>query len=144
MELLGPAGGWVASAPELARFMTAIDGFDSQPDILAPETIASMSDPDFAGKGLFGWRGSDRYGTWWRTGYLTGSSALIVRQTDGINWVVMINTSTYKQSRIHRYVSAMMFSSINKVEEWPHIDLFSMEEEAPGPIADIPATNPKL
>lgn len=144
MELLGPAGGWVASAPELARFMTAIDGFDSQPDILAPETIASMSDPAFAGKGLFGWRGSDRYGTWWRTGYLTGSSALIVRQTDGINWVVMINTSTYKQSRIHRYVSSMMFSSINKVEEWPQIDLFSMEEEAPGPIADIPANNPKL
>lgn len=144
MELLGPAGGWVASAPELARFMTAIDGFDSQPDILSPETIARMTDPEFAGKGLFGWRGSDPYGTWWRTGYLTGSSALIVRQTDGINWVVMINTSTYKQSRIHRYVSSMMFSSINKVEEWPHIDLFSMEEEAPGPIADIPATNPKL
>jgi CubicO group peptidase (beta-lactamase class C family) len=144
MELIGPAGGWVASAPELAKFMTAIDGFDGQPDILAPETIASMADPGVAGKGLFGWRGSDSYGTWWRTGYLTGSSALIVRQTDGINWIVMTNTSTYKQSRIHRYVSALMFGSINKVEQWPHIDLFSMEEDHPGPITDIPATNPKL
>lgn len=144
MELLGPAGGWVASAPELARFMTAIDGFERQPDILAPETILSMSDPDIAGKGLYGWRGSDRYGTWWRTGYLSGSSALIVRQSDGINWVVMTNTSTYKQSRIHRYVSALMFGSVNKVKEWPQIDLFSLEEGQPGPIADIPATNPKL
>ena len=144
MELLGPAGGWVASAPELAKFITAIDGFDDQPDILAPETIASMSDPKIAGKGLFGWRGSDSYGTWWRTGYLTGSSALIVRQTDGINWVVMTNTSTYKESRIHRYVSALMFGSIHAVEQWPDIDLFTMEEDLPGPIADIPATNPKL
>jgi CubicO group peptidase (beta-lactamase class C family) len=109
MELIGPAGGWVASAPELAKFMTAIDGFDGQPDILAPETIASMADPGVAGK-----------------------------------WIVMTNTSTYKQSRIHRYVSALMFGSINKVEQWPHIDLFSMEEDHPGPITDIPATNPKL
>jgi CubicO group peptidase (beta-lactamase class C family) len=144
MELLGPAGGWVASAPELAKFMTAIDGFDGQPDILAPETIVTMSDPNVAGKGLFGWRGSDRYGTWWRTGYLSGSSALIVRQTDGINWIVMTNTSTYKQSGIHRYVSRMMFGNINKVQQWPHIDLFSMDEDHPGPISDIPATNPKL
>ncbi|MEA3479629.1 MAG: serine hydrolase domain-containing protein [Bacteroidota bacterium] len=144
MELLGPAGGWVASAPELAKFMTAIDGFDEQPDILSRETIISMSNPNTAGKGLFGWRGSDRYGTWWRTGYLSGSSALIVRQNDGINWVVMTNTSTYKQSRIHRYVSGMMFGTVGKVQQWPVQDLFTMEENHPGPISDIPATNPKL
>lgn len=144
MELLGPAGGWVASAPELIKFMTAIDGFDEQPDILRPETIASMSDPDMAGKGLFGWRGSDRYGTWWRTGYLTGSSALMVRQNDGVNWVVMTNTSTYKHSNIHRYTSGMMFGAINRVKQWPVFDLFTMEEVGPDPITDIPASNPKL
>jgi CubicO group peptidase (beta-lactamase class C family) len=144
MELLGPAGGWVASAPELIKFITAIDGFDGQPDILSPETIAYMTDPGTAGKGLFGWRGSDKYGTWWRTGYLTGSSALIVRQNDGIDWLIMMNTSTYKQSRIHRYVSSMMFGTVNKVKQWPNYDLFTMEDNGPEPIADIPATNPKL
>ena len=144
MDLLGPAGGWVASAPELAKFITAIDGFDEQPDILSRETIISMSNPSIAGKGLFGWRGSDSYGTWWRTGYLSGSSALVVRQNDGISWVVMTNTSTYKQSRIHRYVSGLMFGSVGKVQHWPDMDLFTMEEKHPGPISDIPATNPKL
>ena len=144
MELLGPAGGWVASAPELIKFLTSIDGFPEQPDILKPETIARMTDPDAAGKGLFGWRGSDRYGTWWRTGYLTGSSALMVRQQDGVSWVVMMNTSTYKHSRIHRYVSSMMFSSVKRVDEWPDIDLFSLELDSPNPITEIPATNPKL
>jgi hypothetical protein len=144
IELLGPAGGWVASAPELIKFLTAVDGFPDQPDILKSETIQQMADPNLSGHGLFGWRGSNQYGTWWRTGYLTGSSALMVRQKDGINWVVMLNTSTYKHSRIHRYVSGMMFGTVHKVEEWPAVDLFSLEEEMPNPIAEIPATNPKL
>ena len=144
IELLGPAGGWVASAPELIKFLTAIDGFSEQPDILSAKTIDLMSDPDFAGKGLYGWRGSDKHGTWWRTGYLTGSSALMVRQKDGINWVVMMNTSTYKHSGIHRYVSHMMFSAVNRVNDWPLIDLFSMESDSPNPITEIPTTNPKL
>jgi hypothetical protein len=103
-----------------------------------------MSDPNVAGTGLYGWRGSDKYGTWWRTGYLSGSSALIVRQSDGINWVILLNTSTYKQSRIHRYVSGMMFGAVNHVVQWPAMDLFTMEENPPDPISDIPATNPKL
>jgi CubicO group peptidase (beta-lactamase class C family) len=144
MELLGPAGGWVASAPEFIKFLTAIDGFPEQPDILRPETIAMMTDPDLSGQGLFGWRGQDNYGTWWRTGYLTGSSALVVRQRNGINWVVMINTSTSKHSDIHRYVSSMMFTAVNRVKEWPAIDLFTMETAPPSPITEIPATNPKL
>lgn len=144
IELLGPAGGWVASAPELIKFMTAIDGFSDQPDILRPLTILQMSNPDAAGSGLFGWRGSDNYGTWWRTGYLTGSSALIVRQGDGVNWVVMMNTSTLKHSRIHRYVSGMMFSAVNRVHQWPSVDLFGNDKKLPEPIAEIPASNPKL
>ena len=144
IELLGPAGGWVASAPELIKFLTAIDGFQDQPDILSSETIEMMSNPDIAGEGLFGWRGSDKYGTWWRTGYLTGSSALMVRQKDGINWVMMINTSTYKHSHIQRYVSGMMFKAVNRVKEWPSIDLFAMDSDSPNPITEIPATNPKL
>ena len=121
-----------------------MDGFNEQPDILSKESIAMMSDPSIAGKGLYGWRGSDKYGTWWRTGYLTGSSALIVRQPDGLNWVMITNTSTYKDSRIHRYTSRMMFEAVNKVRHWPMLDLFTIEEAGPHPITEIPATNPKL
>jgi len=144
MELLGPAGGWVASAPELIKFLTAVDGFGEQPDILSKESIDIMSDPSIAGKGLYGWRGSDKYGTWWRTGYLTGSSALMVRQNDGINWVIMTNTSTYKDSRIHRYTSRMMFGAVNHVQQWPMVDLFTIQEASHHPITEIPTTNPKL
>ena len=114
------------------------------PDILSKESIELMSDPKLAGKGLYGWRGSDSYGTWWRTGYLTGSSALMVRQGDGLSWVILTNTSTYKDSRIHRYTSRMMFGAVNKVEQWPTVDLFTIEEASHNPITEIPATNPKL
>jgi len=144
MELLGPAGGWVASAPELIKFLTAVDGFDEQPDILSKESIASMSDPSIAGKGLYGWVGTDGYGTWWRTGYLTGSSALMVRQKNGVNFVLMSNTSTRKHGRIHSYVSRMMFGAVSQVDQWPMVDLFTIEEASRNPITEIPATNPKL
>ena len=141
---MGPAGGWVSSAPELIKFLTAIDGFSAQPDILKEETIQMMTDPGKAGTGLFGWRGNDNRGTWWRTGYFYGSSALMVRQRDGLNWVILTNTSTYKQSRIHSYVSGMMFGAVNRVNDWPDQDLFLVDQDDPEPINNIPLNNPKL
>ena len=144
IQLLGPAGGWVASAPELIKLITAVDGFPEQPDILRPETLEMMVDPEQAGRGLYGWRGSDQFGNWWRTGYLAGSSALVVRQEKNINWIILLNTTTYKQSNIHRYVSGMMFSSISKVNEWPEIDLFLVENQAQNSMTKIPFKNPQL
>jgi hypothetical protein len=38
----------------------------------------------------------------------------------------------------------MMFGTVNKVKQWPKYDLFTMKDSGPEPIADIPATNPKL
>lgn len=144
IELLGAAGGWVASAPELCKFITAIDGFNNQQDILKKETLEMMVDPDQAGRGLFGWRGQDQYGTWWRTGYISGSTALLVRQRDGVNWVILMNTSTYKESHIQRYTSSMMFKAVNSVALWPYLNLFLVDQDPPEPISEIPVSNPLL
>ena len=144
IELLGAAGGWVASAPELCKLLTTIDGFDGQQDILKKETLEMMVDPDLAGKGLFGWRGQDHYGTWWRTGYISGSTALMVRQNNGVNWVILMNTSTFKESRIQRYTSSMMFKAVNRVDLWPYLNLFLVDQEYPDPITEIPESNPLL
>lgn len=144
IELLGAAGGWIASAPELCKLIAALDGFDEQRDILKKETLEMMIDPETAGLGLFGWRGSDNHGTWWRTGYFNGSTALVVRQEDGLNWVILMNTSTYKESRIQRYTSAMMFKAVYSVKLWPYLNLFLVDQEVPGPITEIPLSNPLL
>jgi hypothetical protein len=77
---------------------------------------------------MFGWKGSDGYGTWWRTGTLTGNAALVVRQNNDINWVILVNTSTYKRSRIHSYMSRTMFHAVSTVKEWPEYDLFNYQD----------------
>lgn len=144
IELLGAAGGWLASAPELIKLITAVDGFPEQPDILKEETIDLMVNRNLAGYGLYGWRGNDGNGTWWRTGYLDGSTAVVVRQNNKINWVILLNTSTYKKSRIQRYLSSTMFGAVNSVDLWPDLNLFMVDVSWPGPITDLPEKNPNL
>ena len=43
-----------------------------------------------------GWRKTTAGGEWWRTGTLPGTSALVKRQPNGLSWVILSNTSTYK------------------------------------------------
>ncbi|MBN2213957.1 MAG: beta-lactamase family protein [Bacteroidales bacterium] len=125
IELLGAAGGWVASAPELLKLIISIDGFESKADILSDESIEMMT-PSKKNKGnTIGWRGTDGYGTWWRTGTLAGTSALIMRHNNEIDWVVLLNTSTKNRSRIHNEISRTMFKALRSVKEWPDFDLFN-------------------
>ncbi|MGC9344736.1 MAG: serine hydrolase domain-containing protein, partial [Bacteroidales bacterium] len=145
IELLGAAGGWVASGPELAKFVSAIDGFELVPDFLTDSTIKVMTDPDLSGKGLFGWRGADRHGTWWRTGTLSGSMAFTIRMENGLNWVVLLNTSGYKRQRLHNKLSRTIFAASYRVKEWPHYDLFTARQNVhPTSISEIPINNPEL
>jgi CubicO group peptidase (beta-lactamase class C family) len=145
LNLLGAAGGWVVSAPELAKFITYIDGFDNQPDILRKETIFMMTNHEKAGAGLFGWRGADNHGTWWRTGTLSGTTALVMRQENGINWVIILNTSAYKRNRLHSRLSYTMFASVYRTKEWPEINLFNTKNNAlNSSSAKIPPVNPFL
>jgi len=145
ISLLAAAGGWVASAPELAKFISAIDGFDHLKDILKPETREMMTNPFEAGKGLYGWRGTDKHGTWWRTGTLSGSTALVIRMENGVNWVVLLNTSSFKRTRIHNKLSRTIFAATYRINEWPEQNLFVSEtDRKPEPINSIPSLNPKL
>jgi len=124
IQTLGAAGGWVASPAEFLKLVTAVDAFDTRPEILSEESINIMTYSKNNGKEMFGWKGSDGRGNWWRTGTLSGSSALLVRQQNGICWMMAINTTTAKTSRIHREASRMMFQVINSIPEWPDRDLF--------------------
>lgn len=125
---LGAAGGWIGSPIEVMKLITAIDGRDSSPDILDPETISLMTNRGRSGRGMFGWKGSDGYGTWWRTGTLTGNAALVVRQNNDINWIILLNTSTYKRSRIHSEMSRTMFHAVAAIKKWPEYDLFDYQD----------------
>ncbi len=125
IQLLGAAGGWIASATELIKLVVAIDGFDSKPDILSKKIIREMTKSNKRTKKLIGWRGTDGYDTWWRTGTLTGTSALVMRQRNEINWVILFNTSTDRKSKIHNDISRTMFQALRHVDSWPDVDLFN-------------------
>lgn len=129
MEVLGAAGGWVASAPELAKLLSAIDGFSTRPDLLSKKSIKAMTEIKHNDRNLIGWRGTNKHGTWWRTGTFTGSSALLMRNANEVNWVILLNTSTKKQSKIHSDISGTMFSAMGAVKKWPDYDLFNFEPE---------------
>jgi len=129
VHTLGAAGGWIGSPIEVLKLITAVDGRDSSHDILEPETISMMTQRGRTGRGMFGWKGSDGYGTWWRTGTLTGNAALVVRQNNDINWIILLNTSTYKRSRIHSEMSRTMFRAVASIKKWPEHDLFDYQED---------------
>ena len=124
IHTLGAAGGWIGSPIEVLKLIAAVDGRDSSPDILDTKTISLMTSRGRSGREMFGWKGSDGYGTWWRTGTLTGNAALVVRQNNDINWVILLNTSTSKRSRIHSELSRTMFHAVASVKKWPEYDLF--------------------
>ena len=124
LEILGSAGGWVASSPELIKLICAIDGLSGLNDILSEESIKEMTTGVQESSHLYGWRGSDKDGTWWRTGTLTGSVGLVMRFGNGFNWVVLLNTSPKNRATIHNEISRNIYEAMASVKQLPDIDLF--------------------
>jgi len=125
VELLGSAGGWVCSAVELAKLVCLIDGQDEIKDILSPEAIKEMTNTNKScTMGPLGWKtvyGND----WYRTGSMAGTFAMIKKQHDGLTWVFLSNTSSWKGSHLSSYVNKLM----NKIQyktksSWTYKDLF--------------------
>ena len=123
IEALGAAGGWVATPTDLLRFLVAIDGLKSAPDILSNESLLAMIEP-VSGR-PYGWRGASIGGTWWRTGTLAGTSALMKRFENGVSWVVLTNTSNRRSNYFNGRFSNMLQNELAQLNEWPEHDLFT-------------------
>lgn len=126
IELLGAAGGWVASSVELAKLMVLVDGFRSVPDMISGHLIDQMVvNKDF--RGPLGWKVVKKNGDWIRTGSMAGTSAIMKRQNNGFGWVIIINSSSWKGPRLPAYVDYMMRQIEKKITVWPKADLFKYE-----------------
>jgi CubicO group peptidase (beta-lactamase class C family) len=123
VEALGAAGGWVATPTDLLRLLVAIDGMSSVPDILSNESLLAMIEPPTGRP--YGWRGASVGGTWWRTGTLAGTSALMKRFDNGISWVVLTNTSNRRSNYFNGRFSYLLQNELARLDEWPSHDLFS-------------------
>ncbi|MCQ2140761.1 MAG: beta-lactamase family protein [Bacteroidales bacterium] len=101
------AGAWVASTPELARFVAAIDGMPWVPDVLSQESIDQMTRYVDENTYSLGWNDTTPGHCWSRTGTLSGTSALIRLFPDGECWVMVANTSTWKGPRQTGYTAEL-------------------------------------
>ncbi len=125
IHTLGAAGGWIASATDLLKFMLAIDGLPTQPDILNEESITIMTNPVGPGFDPLGWRGVAS-NFWYRTGTLSGTSTLMVRRMDGVAYVILLNSSNWKGPAFANDMHSAMDQCIAKTTNWPQRDLFEL------------------
>lgn len=123
---LSGAGGWVASPTELLRFVAAIDGNPSRPDILKRATVRKMT-AEVKGALPIGWMHTKGDGTWSRTGTMAGTNALLRKQSNGYVWVFVTNTSSWKGSRFHNQIGTMLRQAFGRVTEWPEKDMFEAD-----------------
>jgi len=130
IEALGAAGAWVATAPDLLKFILHIDGFDERKDMLSDESIKFMTD-DKNKYAPVGWKGTLSTGDWWRTGSFPGTVGMVKRQSNGIAWVFLANTSTWNGPEISTEINKIMWRALSQVKKWPERDLFNYYVEAP-------------
>jgi CubicO group peptidase (beta-lactamase class C family) len=128
IRALQGAGGWVASPSEILLFVASIDGKSGIKDILSQKSIYTMtnSTPQIL---PIGWAKATSSGEWSRTGTLSGSSALLKYQKNGISWVLITNTSSWKGSRFPRQIDNLIKTGLTKITEWPDRDLFELRTQ---------------
>jgi CubicO group peptidase (beta-lactamase class C family) len=130
IQALGGAGAWLATAPDLMRLLLAVDGFRTRPDILTDQSIRFMTDNE-NGFAPIGWKTTVYNGTWWRTGSFPGSAGMMKRQSDGLSWVILFNSSAWNGPEIYSYINNMMYRVISQIKPLPEYDLFNYSLPVP-------------
>jgi CubicO group peptidase (beta-lactamase class C family) len=132
LENMDSHGGWLASAPELARFAAAFDDADNCP-ILSAESIETMfsfpatipSEEYKPGEHYYacGWSvrdyGNRRRNTW-HNGSLPGTYTFMARWSNDINCVVLFN----KRGSGFEEIDPILFKITKSISNWPDHDLF--------------------
>jgi CubicO group peptidase (beta-lactamase class C family) len=108
-------GGWLASASDLVRFATHVDGFSAKRNILKPATIRVMTTASAANPGYAkGWEVNSS-GNWWHNGSLPGTSSLMVRTASGLCWAGLANT---RRKGIDPALDELLWRMARRVPVW--------------------------
>jgi N-acyl-D-amino-acid deacylase len=128
IESMTALGGWVASAPNLARFLVHVDGLSSVPDLLDGGTTEDMvSKPAGANPDSFyahGWFVQPTAGgeIWSHAGVLSGTRALVIRYPSGMNVVALFNL--WPPGDFSTDLVEALTRGLGEVQDWPARDLF--------------------
>jgi len=132
LEAMDAHGGWIASAIDLVRFITALDG-SRPPAILKPESVSLMVSrpaPPLWVEGEYyhgmGWLVRPMGGgtNWWYGGLLPGTTAILVRTYHGLAWAALFNSRPEDWLRFHEELDFALWQAVSEVAQWPGHDLF--------------------
>jgi CubicO group peptidase (beta-lactamase class C family) len=132
LENMDSHGGWLASAPDLARFAAAFDDEANCP-ILSADSIEKMfSLPATIDREKYkpgdyyyacGWEvrdyGNGRRNTW-HTGSLPGCYTFMARWSNGVDCVVLFN----KRGPDFNTIDPILSSTVKSISNWPDNNLF--------------------
>lgn len=90
------AGGWLASAADLSRFIASIDGDNKLKDIISANSVRRMTAYAEKENVCIGWTKVDSKGNWLRSGTLSSAHSLIQRFPNGECWVITMNTGVWR------------------------------------------------
>ncbi len=132
IEAMDSHGGWIASAIDLTRFFTALDGHRG-PALLSPASIAQMTArPDIPkwkdSKSWYGLgisvqpQGSDA--NWKHGGLLPGTSTLVVRSYNGYCWAILTNFSAPDTDKFGKEMDEAMWKALGSGLEGSPTDLY--------------------
>jgi CubicO group peptidase (beta-lactamase class C family) len=108
-------GGWLATADDLVHFAMHVDGFNTTPSILRPETIHEMTTPTKAGPDYAsGWSINSAH-NWWHNGSLPGANSIMVRTASGLCWAALINTRT---KGVDGALDQLIWKMVGEVPAW--------------------------
>lgn len=134
LEAMDSHGGWIASAIDLCRFAAAIDR-PRKSKLLKPSSIRKMFAPPAppvsrTRKGrlkdvyyALGWSvrrlGDGKINTW-HTGSLDGTSTILVRRYDGVDFAVLFNTRTTPFGKHPaKMIDPLMNRAVGSIKRWP-------------------------
>lgn len=122
--LLG-AGGWCASASDLARLVAATDKDPYVKDILTATSIDSLTAYAKDDRRSRGWSEIEENGKWRRTGTLSSTHTLIERFPNGECWVLITNSGVWTGHNFARVMSQLVSDLRARYSSsLPHRDLF--------------------
>jgi CubicO group peptidase (beta-lactamase class C family) len=110
-------GGWLATARDLARFASHVDGHSASRSILEPGSIREMTTASSANASYAkGWA-VNRVPNWWHTGSLPGTTSIMVRTASGFCWAALAN-SREASGDTGGAMDRMMWDLVRQVKSW--------------------------
>jgi N-acyl-D-amino-acid deacylase len=132
----GTAGNWISSAPELVRFVTAVDGTRGAPFLSARMTREMLAAPRPPYKAR---KNGSHFGLGWdsvehdaqgvsfhKNGGKAGVRAWAEHMANNVDWVVLFNTNPTEPEQgpgLFAFTNRKIRETVAEIQRWPDQDL---------------------